>query len=98
MTLPEDVRAGPIAIVGIVSAIVLFALTILLIAVFYDVERETIEERSQISVPEKLRAERAKQLEILNSYRKVEGEEGVVRIPIERAMELIVAEEARKGR
>ena len=42
--------------------------------------------------PEQLRQVRTEQLDRLNSYRWVDEQNGVVTIPIERAMELVVQE------
>ncbi|MGD1148680.1 MAG: hypothetical protein ABR961_12110 [Thermoanaerobaculaceae bacterium] len=78
------------ALIGVVFAIVLFALVVFLQAFFYwSEERENV--RKVVAVaPEELSQLRAQQLETLHSYRFVDPKAGVVAIPIDRAMELVV--------
>jgi hypothetical protein len=78
------------ALVGVVFAIVLFALVVFLQAFFYRAEeRENV--RKVVAVaPEELSQLRAQQLETLHSYRFIDAKTGVVAIPIDRAMDLVV--------
>jgi hypothetical protein len=54
------------------------------------------EPRLQVAPAEDLRALRAREEEVLRTYGWVNREKGVVRIPIERAMELLVERERTK--
>ena len=83
------------ALVGVVFAIVLFALVVALQALFY---RQEVDEngRKVVAVaPEELSRLRAQQLETLHGYRYVDPKAGVVAIPIDRAVELVVRDGGR---
>lgn len=86
-----DPKAGLTLVVGIVGALVLVMIIVGLQALYYDVENEIVSEiYAEPNLDVKL--VRAQQLELLNSYGWVDREQGVVRIPIDRAMELLIAE------
>jgi hypothetical protein len=90
----DDPNVPLSAVVGIVGAILLFVIVVVLQAMFYhmdDAERFRKIASAKYDDLERLDAE---QLEVLNSYRWVNQNEGVVRIPIERAMEIVAAESA----
>ena len=78
------------ALIGVVFAIVLFALVVLLQAYFYRSEEGENVRKVVAVAPEELSQLRAQQLETLHSYRFVDPRAGVVAIPIDRAMELVV--------
>ena len=85
-----DVPAS--AVVGVVSAILLFVVVVALQALFYRMaegERSRKVYEQPYEALEKLDAD---QLGTLSSYGWVDQQQGVTRIPIERAMQLIVAE------
>jgi len=82
---PDTVR---IAIIGIVGAVMLFVIIVLIQALFYRVERAEVGRKEAQAVPDTAVRVRAEQQALLNSYRWVDQKNGVVRIPIERAMEL----------
>ena len=84
-------------LVGIVGAVLLFVLVVLLQAFFYHAERDEVARKVVAVAPEELSALRAQQLETLHSYRWVDEKTGVVAIPIERAIELLVQESATGG-
>ncbi len=83
------------ALVGVVFAIVLFALVVSLQALFYRQEADENERKAVSSPPEELARARTEQLETLHGYRYVDARAGVVAIPIDRAMELVVREGGR---
>jgi len=83
------------ALVGVLGALVLFALVILLQAFFYWAEKGEVARKNAAQAPAELARLRATQQEILGSYRWVDQAKGVVAIPIERAMTLIVEEQAK---
>jgi hypothetical protein len=91
----DDVSAGPIVVIGIVGAILVFALIVAMQAVFLREEEKQRQEKV-VGVPEEgIRALRADQLGALNGYRWIDEKKGVVGIPIDRAMELLVEESKR---
>jgi len=88
-----DVPAS--ALVGIIGAILLFAVIVALQAIFYSMEEEELARKVYDQPYEALQELDADQLEQLNSYGWVSETDGVAHIPIERAMELVV-EDARE--
>ena len=92
----DDPNVGVSAVVGLVGAIALFVVIVLLQALFY--RMQTAEQNTKVnSQPNQgVQALDAEQLEQLTSYEWVSRPDGVVRIPVERAMELMVAEHGRE--
>ncbi len=85
----------PVTLVAaIVGAILLVVIVLLLEAYYFKAERDENQRKVVAVVPEELAQARASQLGLLNSYRWIDEKQGVVGIPIERAMELVVAEQA----
>jgi hypothetical protein len=77
---------------GIVGAILVFVMIVALQA-FYSAARDKERERKVVAqAPEELGRLIASQQEILNSYRWIDEANGVVGIPIDRAMEILVDE------
>ena len=87
-----DPNVPATVVVGVVGAILLFVLVVLLQAVFYSAERAENQAKVVAPVSEELASLRASQLEVLHSYRWIDQANGVVGIPIERAMELVAWE------
>jgi hypothetical protein len=85
------------AVIGVATAIVLVAMVIFLQAYFYRQERGERVRKVEAVAPEQLAQQRAEQQELLSSYRLIDGKTGVVGIPIERAMELLVREAGAEG-
>lgn len=83
------------ALVGIVFAIVLFVTVVLLQAYFYRAERDENVRKVAAAPPEELSQLRAQQLEALHAYRWVDEKSGVVAIPIDRAIALVVRDGGR---
>ena len=90
----DDPNVQNSAIVGIISAILLFVIIVGLQALFYSMHEDELQIKVYTQTSEELRAVRAQQLEQLNSYGYVDPNAGTVHIPIERAMELVAAEAA----
>ncbi len=88
----DDPNVANSAIVGIISAILLFVVIVVLQAFFYGAEQQELERKVLTRPYEPLRQLDAQQLEQLNSYGWVSEADGTVRIPIERAMELVADE------
>ena len=76
-------------VVGIVGAILVFVIIVALQALFYDCESQTVS-RINRGDPRLLSRVRAEQLESINSYGWKDRQKGVVTIPIDKAMELVV--------
>lgn len=90
MRRPSDPNAPLTVLVGVVGAVVLFVVIVLLQAFFYRAERAERERKVVAVGAEELSQLRARQRDQLNSYRWVDPKAGVVAIPIERAMDLVV--------
>lgn len=80
------------ALVGIVFAILLFVVVVLLQAFFYRAEQEENLRKVVAVAPEELSQLKAQQQELLHSYKLVDASKGVVAIPIDLAMNLVVRE------
>ena len=88
----DDPNVAASAVVGIISAILLFVIIVMLQAVFYRAEQRELAKKVYSQPFEALQRLDATQLEQLNSYGWISQPEGVVHLPIERAMELMAAE------
>ncbi|NNE09467.1 MAG: hypothetical protein HKN20_12975 [Gemmatimonadetes bacterium] len=80
------------ALWGLTGAAFILAAIVALQAAYYHLEAGEIERKVISQAPEELTQLRSKQLAELNSYRWVSETEGVVGIPIDRAMELVARE------
>jgi len=87
----DDVNTPVIAVIGVLSTIGMFAIIILLVAVFYRVQtrQEYVKDVSQ--PPVEVTQLAAEQQANLADYRRLDRESQVYAIPIRRAMELVVA-------
>jgi hypothetical protein len=92
----DDPNVPMSAVVGILSAILLFVIIVALQALFYTMQEDEFERKVYSQPYEELQRLDAQQLEQLSSYGWVSEADGVVRIPVERAMELIVEESTDK--
>jgi len=92
----DELRASPIVIVGVVSAILFFVIVVGTSALFLYLEKHEATQKTSPLAPEELRRLKSQQMGELGAYRWVSEKDGIVRIPIDRAMELIADEEARK--
>lgn len=88
----DDPNVAASAVVGIISAILLFVIIVVLQAYFYGAEQTELEKKVFTQPNQALQQLNASQLEMISSYGWVSQPDGVVRIPIERAMELVAAE------
>jgi len=88
----DDPNVAASAVVGIISAILLFVIIVVLQAFFYRAEQSELEKKVWSQPYQALQQLDANQLELLNSYGWVSETEGVVHVPIKRAMELVAAE------
>ncbi len=88
----DDPNVAASAVVGIISAILLFVIIVVLQAYFYGAEQSELERKVWSQPYQALQQLEANQLELLNSYGWVSEAEGTVHVPIERAIDLIAAE------
>jgi len=88
----DDPNVAASAVVGIISAILLFVIIVVLQAYFYSAERRELEKKVYSQPHQVLQQLDAKQLELLNSYGWVSEAQGVVHGSIERAMGLVASE------
>jgi hypothetical protein len=88
----DDPNVAASAVVGIISAILLFVIIVVLQAFFYRAEQSELEKKVWSQPYQALQQLDANQLELLNSYGWVSETEGTVHVPINRAMELVAAE------
>ncbi len=84
-----------IAIIGIVGALILFVIIVGLQALFYDMETKEAARKQVESPPMTVSQLRAQHEEQLTTYRWIDQKAGVVAIPIDRAMKLVVAESSK---
>jgi hypothetical protein len=88
----RDPRSATTLIVGAVAVILLAVAIVLLQVLFYRTSEAERWRKVVSQQPEELRQVQAEQLDRLNSYRWIDEQNGVVAIPIDRAMELVVKE------
>jgi FlaG/FlaF family flagellin (archaellin) len=92
----DDPNVPASAVVGIIGAILLFAIIVALQALFYSFEEQELQRKVYGQPYEALQQLDADQVEQLNSYGWISEPDGVAHIPIERAMELTVEELAQE--
>lgn len=92
MQTRDDLNTPAIAVVGVVGAVVVFAIVVALQAWFYNVKNDELQ-RKVIAVPDAgVAGLTAAQQADLSSYRVLDEQKGIVRIPVERAMQIVVRE------
>ena len=87
-----DPDAPMTVVVGIVGAILIFVVIVALQALFNRAEEGELARKVVAAAPRDLESVRAEQLERLNGYRWVDRSKGIVSVPIDRAMEKVLAE------
>jgi hypothetical protein len=94
----QEVDIRRVVLIGLVFLALLIA-SLIVVDQFFTVEKERVVENVVLK-PESisLRELRAKEDEALNSYKVLDSEQGVYRIPINRAMELIANEAFERSR
>lgn len=84
-------------VIGLIAGVVVVTVAIIGIQQFYIHTREQVVQENVLSrFDPRIRALHAEETRILTSYGRVDGEPGYVRIPIDRAMELMVEEAYRE--
>ena len=93
----RDPKSGTTLIVGAVG-VILLAVVVILLQVLFHRTAEAERWRKVVSQqPQELRRVQAEQLERINGYRWVDEPNGVVAIPVDRAMELVIQEARETG-
>ena len=87
-----DPRAGSTLLVGLIGTILLLAVVVLAQVLFYNVQQMEDQTKLYAPRPQALLQAQAEQLAQINTYRYVNQKDGIVAIPIDRAIELYVAE------
>lgn len=81
-----------IIVVGIVASVVIIAMIICLRAMYEQTQQAEEGRKAADMMPPEIAAEISKQQEQANAYSWIDPKAGVVAIPVERAMELALAE------
>lgn len=87
-----DPRAGTLLFYGLLGVLVTILLVLTMVALYYRTANAEAQRKLYGEVWTELRLLRARQEAELNSYRWIDKQAGVVGIPIERGMELVVRE------
>ncbi len=90
----RDTDAPLIAVVGMVGSLLVVILIVALQALYYRTEQAEFVRKVVSEQPLELRDLQAKQLDLLNHPRWVDRNAGVVAVPIDRAMELVLRDGA----
>ena len=88
----DDPNVAASAVVGVISAIVLFVIIVLLQTWFYKAEEDERFRKIYSQPYEELQKIDNEQLERLGSFGWISETDGVAHIPIERAMQLVADE------
>jgi hypothetical protein len=92
----DELNTPLIVVIGILAGIVVFLFVVLMQAYFFRQQNEE-ETRKVVEVKsDDLTAATAQQKAALHSYRWIDRQKGIVGIPIERAMDLVVQDAAQK--
>jgi hypothetical protein len=89
-----DPKSSTTVVIGVVGTLVLVLIVIALQALYYRAEQAEVERKVYEAAPEEWSRLRAEQESRLHAYRWVDREQGVVAVPIDRAIELLVRGEA----
>jgi len=102
--MPEDHHLPPVSdadsdpntprtvLVGFVGTVLLVVIIVALQTLFYNVEKKEYQRKIVNQIPEELASLKAQQTENLHAYRWIDKASGIVAIPIDRAIELVVQE------
>ena len=88
----EDVSTSTIALAGLIGAIVVFALILLLMVIYYRVDNQQRQIKQIDEPPEEWANLKTQQEGKLASYRWVDQKRQIVAIPIDLAKQLVTAE------
>lgn len=92
MSAQDDPRTSSTLLVSLIGTILLLAVIVLAQVMFYDVQRVEDITKVEQAEPQALLQLQAEQLAQITTYRIVDAKEGIVAVPIDRAIELYVAD------
>lgn len=92
MAYKEDLDIGKITLIGLVSVLLLVAIVLFLQVLYYGFKQDQLASPRYTQVPAEMAKYVADQQGRLASYEVVDRERSVVTMPIERAMQLVVAD------
>jgi hypothetical protein len=93
----DDPNSLMTIVLGVIGCILLLAILFGLEAVFYSTQQREFRDKVVNQKPVELRQVQAEHLEAIRDYRWIDREAGVVGIPIDRAMDLMVEEQRGRG-
>lgn len=93
MIEPQNLRTSSIAVAGFISAVLTFVVIVVVQVLYLQMETSVAEESSQQNRASQASQLIAEQEGRLASYAWIDREQGIVQIPVDRAMAIIVAEE-----
>ncbi len=88
----RDINAVKVLILGAIGAVVIIILLVIMYQYFASSSRKMVEDVVLKPQSVAIRELRARETEELNSYKLLDAEKGIYRIPIDRAMQLIADE------
>ena len=88
----SDPKAASTLVVGLIGTILLLAVIVLAQVMFYNVQQMEDQAKLYAPKPKELLQVQAEQLAKISTYRYVNETDGIVAIPIDRAIEIVVAE------
>jgi hypothetical protein len=91
----NDINIGALVVIGVVSSLLILEIVVGLQAYFYKIEQQEYVEKTVNQPFWKLSDLTSRQQAELLGYRWVDREKGIVSIPIDRAMELVVQRQGR---
>ena len=92
----SDVSVGKVLLYGIIGTLVVVVVVIFVMDFYISTQEELVYEAVLSPESASLRELRAREIEVLNTYELLDSAAGTYRIPIDRAMTLIAAEDARE--
>jgi hypothetical protein len=92
---PQEIQAGKVALVGIFGAVITFGLMVATQIFYFSVQQRRLEGKHLDKPDVNLVSARSEQEKMIEGYHYVDQKNGVVTIPIARAMERVL--EARKA-
>lgn len=90
MSESHDPRASTVAIVGVIGAIAIFVVIVFLQVLFLSTDQELKQDAVLKQQPAEYSQLKAEQLGRLHSYAWVDKKKGIVQVPIDVAMDLVV--------
>jgi hypothetical protein len=97
MARADNLNIPALVVTGVVSVLIVVAVVVLISAWFHRAYQAEVDVKQILPPSQDLRKVTLDQQSELNRYGWIDEEQGVVAIPIERAMELVVRESAARS-